>query len=653
MDPTSQAANLPSLRWPFLLLIGVYIFILSGLCNFENTWMHPESNLIEMTYLKTGSGLTAQDFFNMWDWRIDEENVPRTTRWVTWNMDLLNTKFRAWLWRRLPPHPSLSLTWPLSLVINPWLLITYLRKRKFTTDIALTAAAFYLMTPYLLSSVFFLSRTGRIMAQFFMWAALVLVCLIEEHPKKKLYSIGFYLSLILGAFCDETGVFIFPVLLALHPEFIFRRMRWLWMLTAAFLIGAAYLWGIKIMSHHVSGAPLMALNQYDVVQQIFQFNYIKKFFNNLGLNSLSPLSEIMGLVGLHPRAPWSAKLIWGAGTAAWSMFALLTFRKGFRSMSFKKVFPWAAVFGLACLFHDFLLSSVANQVWGAFGYGSYFSIIFPLALAAFLNFLRLGTILRTLLIACILCSMGNVFLYTNKFLKNANCYGQNGPERLIFDGRARYFDPHVQTVFKDKQLKNEIYAAWKSPEASLRWRIPRELFWLPLELNGFKKDYNPPAPVYGDTRFYFPEKEHTARSLSSVEPALFPLILNHVLDFHQGPISLNRGHVDFHPSRPGARIGFLLGSDHQAFKGSVSVFLTEAPDAGVVKLFLNKIPLSAVPVDTYSPHPKLKKLVFKNAAFRAGPNVLFIKVIGRNSKSEGMSVRIRAVGIVPQQKIGP
>lgn len=641
-----------SLRWPLFLLISVYVYIFAQLCNFENTWNHPENNTIESAYLKTGIGFTGKDFFNIWDWRIDEEMAPRTTRWLSWCLDLVNFKFRAWLWQWVPPHPSFSITWLLSLAINPWLFYAYLKMRRFSIEIALTAVAFYLMTPYVLSSVFMLGRTGKILAHFFMLIALGMVCLIKNRPEKKLYPIGFYLSLMLGAFCDETGCFIFPLLFFLHPEFVFKKTRWLWMLFIMFLISAAYVWGIGMMSHYVSGTPLIGLPQYDVIQRIFNNDFITLFLNHLGINSLAPLSQIMGLIWVHPKAPLAAKLFFSAGALAWLALALMALRrKNFLDTPLRNIFPWVTMFFLAFLFHNFLLSSVWNQVWGSYGYGSYFSIIFTLALAAFLNFLKLGNIVRTLLIACILCSMGSTFLYTNRFIKNVNYYHIGGQERFIFDANAKYFDPQAGNIFTDKQLKENIYVAWKSPDNYLQWRMPDELFWLVIELNAFKKDFILTSPKHEKNEFcysYFPTNE----------PFMIDLTLDNVVRLDEGDISFvsnmsafgpfwkNGDEIYFHPSNQGSKIGFLLRFK-KAFHSNLSLTLTTAFDAGTVEILLNNTPVSTGPIDLYSRGVNIKKVELKDIYFKAGENILSIMVVGKNALSSSLGVGVDTISITP------
>lgn len=614
---------------PLLLLFFVYLFILFQLSNFTNTFMHPEFKNIEAGYLKTGMAFTKKDFINVWDWRIDEEGYPRTTRWLSWFMDLVNVKFRVWLWRFILPHPSFSITWLWSLIINPWLLFVYLRKKRISKDIALIVIAFYLMTPYVLSSVFVLFRTGKILAHFFMLLALVMVSLNEEQPSKETYFVGFCLSLMLGAFCDETAFIIIPMICFLHPEYIFRKMRWVRVLLILLLIGIAYGWGISHICHFISGAPLLGLSQYDAIEAIFKGDYIVKFLNNLGTNSLAPMMQIMGLVVFHSQAPLMAIVFYFAGALSWGVLITMVFmRKDFWNIPLKRIFPLLAVFFSAFLFHNFLMSSVCNQKWGSYHYGSFFSIIFALALAEVLKFLQLNNVVKILLMVCILSSMGNTFLYTEKFIKNVLWY-EKGVECFIFDGTARYFDPAEKPLPKDAKLKSDIYTVWADRFHS--GRLPSELSWLFPELNSLKSSFLP-----------------------TKRPVLINLTIDDVLDV-DGYLNYSQdmtpsGHWDnddqvfYNPSRAGAMIRFLLRSQ-KAYKGNLALHLTTAFDAGLVKVSLNDVALKNSPIDLYSPGIHNTKYELRNISFAKGDNILTFQVIGKNSKSKGMCLGIDTIEI--------
>ncbi len=483
----SYQSKLLSLTGPLVLIIFAYLFIFFKVSNFENTWMHPETVRMKAAYLQTGPYLVSQDFFKIWDWRINEVE-SRTTRWVSWHLDFLDTKFRVWLWRFLPPHPSFSLTWLWILVLNPWLLFIYLRLRRFSVGISLTVTAFYLMTPASLSGLFMLFRSGKILANFFMLGALIFAFLSETNRQKKLYFVGFCLSLLLGVFSDETAFFIFPILFFLHFRFIFRHWRWLGVLLTLFLILIAYGWGIQEMCHRVSGAPLIGLKQYRFFNHIFEGQFASQFMSNIGFNTLTLFTQTMGLALPHPLVPVAPKVLWVLGLLAWSIMAVMMLMcKDFWNKPFKIFFPWIALFFLSFLFHDFLMSMVDNQIWGPYYYGNYFSILFSLALASFLRFVMPEDLIRAVFMGIIICLMGTTFLYTNKAYKKHHFYPYSPLNiRSLFNGEAKYFDPNLASDFSDKELKGYIKSAWKAPHNVVPDGLPGELNWLPVELNVFK-----------------------------------------------------------------------------------------------------------------------------------------------------------------------
>ncbi len=489
---------------PLGLVFFVYLFIFAQASSFENTWMHPEMSNLKEGYLKTGARFVRKDFFDIWDWRITE-TVPRTTRWLSWYMDFLDTKFRVWLWQRMPPHPSFSLTWAWTLAINPWLLYTYLRLRHFTVSIALTVMAFYLMTPQTLSGIFMLFRSGKILADFFILAALVLACLCEAHPRKKIYFIGFCVALLLAPFSDETGLFIFPFLCLLHPKVVFRLDRGPWVLMVMVLVAWAYAWGIKAMCHFVSGAPLSGLSQYGIFSHLFEPGFAGLVLSNLWINTTTLFTQTMGIGLLHPLAvPWM-KVLMVMGVLSWSVlfFLVLTSKELWR-MPRKTLLLGGMLFLIATVYHDLLMTLVKNQTWGPYYYGNYFSILFSITLAFGLELVASKVIIRYLWMGIILCLMGQTFLYTNKIYKKNHFYPYN-PMAIkgIFTGRDRYFDPAVKAVFSDQQLRAYVHAAWASPSTYRQWRIPEELFWLVVEFNSFKKGYNTTHCWHVGNKFYF------------------------------------------------------------------------------------------------------------------------------------------------------
>jgi hypothetical protein len=93
--------------------------------------------------------------------------------------------------------------------------------------------------------------------------------------------------------------------------------------------------------------------------------------------------------------------------------------------------------------------------------------------------------------------MSNCFLATNLIYKNWHYYPYNpGKIELYFQDKKLRFDPDDKPFLKGPKLKSIIYDYWaqaKQGKVIRDFSIPRELCWLPLEVE--------------------PEKEHTRYDL--------------------------------------------------------------------------------------------------------------------------------------------
>ena len=144
--------------------------------------------------------------------------------------------------------------------------------------------------------------------------------------------------------------------------------------------------------------------------------------------------------------------------------------------------------------------------------------------------------------------------------------------------------------------------------------------------------------------------------LPTDRPVLINLTDDNVLDFHEGyvlfqqnmekygPYWENDDQIFFTPYKQGGEIGFLLRFD-KIFTGKLAITFTTAPDAGIIEVQLNNIPLTTVPIDLYSQNIYIKKVDFKDVPFQKGNNILTIKVIGHNDSSSSMCLGVDTIEI--------
>ena|SRR5688572_9976567 len=96
------------------------------LTNYNVPWVQPEEFNWREHILKDGTSWSPRDMLKGFDWKTFEYE-PRVTRPLSHGIEILDTKFRAWVWNFLVPHPSLSLTWFFLLGLSPLLFFGLLR----------------------------------------------------------------------------------------------------------------------------------------------------------------------------------------------------------------------------------------------------------------------------------------------------------------------------------------------------------------------------------------------------------------------------------------------------------------------------------------------------------------------------------------------
>ena len=210
----------------------------------------------------------------------------------------------------------------------------------------------------------------------------------------------------------------------------------------------------------------------------------------------------------------------------------------------------------------------------------------------------------------------------------------------------------TQVFCSDKLPVNPIalYSiGWGTPD-QLRGQLSVMLNWVSVA------DRNHLPSMIGNKNLPDNVLWHRWDFLPTDRPVLINLTDDNVLDFHEGHILYQQGmeqygpywknddQIFFNPYKQGAEIGFLLRFA-KIFTGKLAITFTTAPDAGIIEVLLNNIPLTTVPIDLYSKDIYIKTADLEDVPFQKGNNILTIKVIGHNDQSLSMCLGVDTIEI--------
>ena len=126
----------------WIAFAGQLIYTFGILLNYDNAWIHPEKIQTHQWFLSNGPALQWEDLARGIDTDRIECGMPRITRPLSNLLELINAKFRVWLWNFIPPHPSLSLTWIVNFTAVPILLYLFFKNLGCNGEIALGGTVF-------------------------------------------------------------------------------------------------------------------------------------------------------------------------------------------------------------------------------------------------------------------------------------------------------------------------------------------------------------------------------------------------------------------------------------------------------------------------------------------------------------------------------
>lgn len=162
-----------------LLAAASFLWVLVFLADYDHTWAHPEMAWFQIpTVMQNGTSFSPADLLRAF--QVTGFDSDGRSRFFAYLVQILNLKFSLWLFRFIPPHPSFSLAWPISLIFTPLLFFRLVRSIGKSRTAAWIGTALLLLSSGYLSGVAMLFHLAKPLALFFTVAALYLAARITE-----------------------------------------------------------------------------------------------------------------------------------------------------------------------------------------------------------------------------------------------------------------------------------------------------------------------------------------------------------------------------------------------------------------------------------------------------------------------------------------
>jgi len=406
-----------------ILLIGIAVgIILNDAYKIKYGWMHPETAVWSVKYLsdskyeKIGLSFSPEELKKTFWWvqKIDWESK----RVLSALFQLIDIKFRTWLFQYIPPNPSVSLSWLFGLFFIPLLLFRFLRRYiKLGVISSAVVTVSFLASPATVGYTFQNLHHGKPLAVFFMLLILNITMMFDDlnvsqdgkHNKKFGVSILFGVTLFLALFTDPLiyAVFLllpifFPKLFYCHlisltkKQFGMEKICNVWTLYIFVVIG--YILSVFYIIPHIAewaGYPIRPYSaggalggQFPRIGRLFNLKLFVNMYwfviGNVGLWKYLPLY----VDGLMTFGRYTL-IINYASVATFSLFNIILVASCiiiYRFFSQNRpilaaIIALYATMGWISFIHSF---ADVYHPWGNYFYGSIFSVTFAILLATIL-----------------------------------------------------------------------------------------------------------------------------------------------------------------------------------------------------------------------------------------------------------------------------
>ena len=469
------------------LLLFVYIIFIPLCLSYDRAWVLPEEFYFKAVVLTNGPALQWHDLkvgLNCTGF----EGAPRTSRPLSSYFEILDTKFRCWLWHYVFPHPSLSLTWIFSFIATPLLFYRLLRYWKVSVNTAMVMTAFYLMTPQVMSCAVMLCHPGKPMANFFIVFCLYQASqlqkrfLDQDRPIPVINYVYFWLLSALSFYWDETMWVILPALWVLFPRVIAGQRAYLWAWLSLPFVTVFFYFKVIPFLMVLAGYDYADLLKFKTFFPLLS-NFPLSFLKNLPGNTKNLVMDTMGIMVPDVfKASFWIKICFGAALASWGAV-------WFHLRKAKWRWDGLAFFlgGLILFFNYLVTITVTGGIWGPYYYGTFWSVFFVIWLGLWVQRSGISRFVLTVCFLPIFLSMFYCFSAINTVYKRHHYYPSDPPAiSQYFAGQKSFFDPGQTPRFSGDEIKRDIESYWLASKQNLSLNkpgpLPRELYWLVLEM---------------------------------------------------------------------------------------------------------------------------------------------------------------------------
>ena len=216
------------------IFIVVYLCIFSILLDYEQAWMHPEVADTTRAVLQDHPTLISR-LGQILNWQLQEGSytgIPNCrTRIFSHAVQIINIIFRNWLFQFFPPHPSLSVTWIMTLILSPFFLYKFMLNVTDDKKIAMLTALVYVSLPGALVPIIMLFHPSKVFANFFiiflLYAASQLQRQIGSVSKEGFKHRFLFLAvtLLISFFFDEYCLFGLLMLPIFFPKIFWNQYK--------------------------------------------------------------------------------------------------------------------------------------------------------------------------------------------------------------------------------------------------------------------------------------------------------------------------------------------------------------------------------------------------------------------------------------------
>src|SRR3990170_1223593 len=414
----------------FLLVAVAVLVVLNDAYDIKNGWMHPEGVLWSAIYLSDSNyekiGLFSfhpEEIIKIfwWEKHIDLGLI----RLAVPIFQLIDAKFRVWLFQYIPPNPAVSLSWLFTLFFIPLLLFRFLRRHiKLGVIGSAVVTVSFLASPATVGCTFQYYHPGKMLAVFFMLLILNITMMLDDlnvsqdgkHNKKFGVSILFGVTLFLALFADQLIYVVFLLLPILFPKLFYEQLISLtrkkfgtetiyniWILYAFVVIGyilfffyiipqitewAGYPYKSIYSEGEALGGKFPRININLLTLKFYTTIFVNMYWfviGNIGLWKYLPL-YVDGLLTFgwyNLIINYTSVLVFSLFNIGLLVFCFIIYRYFSKNRRIIiAIIALYATMGWISFIHSF---ADVYHPWGNYFYGSIFSVTFAILLAAILS----------------------------------------------------------------------------------------------------------------------------------------------------------------------------------------------------------------------------------------------------------------------------